>query len=588
MCIVSIEGFVDFLVTGHFPSAITCAMADVTISTLATSYQPSNSSSSRARSRQRRRQDLIRYASFFSAIFSCLCAGTISCFSLYGHLFLERLKYTQTQVNIVALAGQISISLPFSLIGYLCDRTGPAFVSFLSAIFFGLGYTLAAFTYKIGASTVHRHTDSQVQSVWVMVIAFIFIGIATTFMYLSSLTTCAKNFQKAKYRGFALSSPIAAYGLSGLWQSQIGSRLFYERSPEGGKGDVDVFKFFIFLACILLVAGLTGSILLKIVDEDDLIEEAVERLERSGLLENNESPRDGLDNYSANSNAINYEGIEVRRELSLKRGATFTKGNILNKEAAAFFKDPTMWWFAAGFFLVSGPGDAFITNLGTVIGTLYPSYIDPSSSPTTAATHVSIVSITSTTARILFGTLTDIFTPTPGLKSGVQKFSASSSIHPRFSLSKFYISRMTFLLISALLLSAGQVFLAVGFVQNHAERFWIVSGLIGFGYGAIFTLSPLIVSIVWGVENFGTNWGLIAMTTAVSATAWDLIYSKVYETGAKAPSNFTDGEEDLICHGKACYMTTFWAMSWTVWIGCALWLWAWKGTRGWTSRGVSL
>lgn len=574
--------------TRQFSSAITTAMADLTINTLESSYQPSNSSIGQARNRQRRRQDLIRYASFFSAIFSCLCAGTISCFSLYGHLFLERLKYTQTQVNTVALAGQISISLPFLLIGYLCDRTGPAFASFLSAIFFGFGYILAAFTYKIGANGAHGHTRAQVQSIWVMVIAFIFIGVATTFMYLSSLTTCAKNFQKSKYRGFALSTPIAAYGLSGLWQSQVGSRLFYERTPEGGKGDVDVFKFFIFLAFILLIAGLTGSLLLKIVDGDDLIEEAAEQIERSGLLENNESPRDGLDDYIINSNAINYEGVEVRREMNHKKGAKFKKGYYLNKEAAAFFKDPTMWWFAAGFFLVSGPGDAFITNLGTIIGTLYPSYIDPSRLPTTAATHVSIVSITSTTARILFGTLADIFSPTPGFKPDIQKFSASSSIHPRFSLSNFYISRMTLLLIPAILLSAGQVFLAAGFAQNHAENFWIVSGSIGFGYGALFTLSPLIVSIVWGVENFGTNWGLIAMTTAASATAWDLIYSKVYEAGTKAPSNFNNGEEDVICHGKACYMATFWSMACTVWIGCALWLWAWKGRGGWSSRGVSL
>ncbi|PBP15659.1 hypothetical protein BUE80_DR013605 [Diplocarpon rosae] len=285
-----------------------------------------------------------------------------------------------------------------------------------------------------------------------MVAAFVIIGAATTLMYLSAVTTCAKNFGKGKHKGLALASPIAAFGLSGMWQSQVGSRILYEKRPDGSRGDVDVFRFFVFLAVTLLAE-------------------------------------------------------EARKKTWL-----------LNEETRRFLKDHTMWWLTAGFFFVSGPGEAFITNLGTIIGTLYPRYPDPYRVPTSAATHVSIVAVTSTIARILFGTLTDLLAPSTNVHHYASVSNSLASLPPR--LSRFSISRVTFLLVSAIFLSIGQVVLASGLIQGHAERFWIASSLIGSGYGALFSLTPLIVSVIWGLENFGTNWGIVAMVPAAGATFW--------------------------------------------------------------------
>ena len=30
----------------------------------------------------------------------------------------------------------------------------------------------------------------------------------------------------------------------------------------------------------------------------------------------------------------------------------------------------------------------------------------------------------------------------------------------------------------------------------------------------------------------------------------------------------------------------FWAMAASVWVGCLLWFWAWKGQGGWSRRGI--
>jgi MFS family permease len=234
----------------------------------------------------------------------------------------------------------------------------------------------------------------------------------------------------------------------------------------------------------------------------------------------------------------------------------------------------------------AGPGEAFITNLGTIIGTLYPPAADSLVIPTTAATHVSIVAITSTVARILFGTLTDLLAP---VSAGHHYQSASnslSSLPPQRG--RFTVSRVTFLLGSALLLSLGEVLLASGLIQNHAERFWIVSTLIGSGYGALFSLTPLIITVIWGVENFGTNWGIVAMVPALGATVWGIVYSTVYQWAAEKSSYSRDMAEDVLCYGKQCYAITFWAMAVSVWVGCGLWFWAWKGRDGWSRRGIAV
>src|SRR6202043_3062250 len=87
-----------------------------------------------------KQRDVTLYASFASAILSCLCAGSLTAFSLYGHLFQEHLRYNQLQVNVVSIAAELAMYLPVPLAGYLCDRIGPGKLSFSSAILFGAGY----------------------------------------------------------------------------------------------------------------------------------------------------------------------------------------------------------------------------------------------------------------------------------------------------------------------------------------------------------------------------------------------------------------------------------------------------------------
>ncbi|KAI0865356.1 major facilitator superfamily domain-containing protein [Xylaria cubensis] len=539
---------------------------------------------------KRRRQALaLRSVAFVASIVGALGAGSVTVFSLYGHLFQSRLHYSQFQINGIASTMNIAMYLPVPIIGYVCDRFGPGLLSFVSAVLAGGGYTLAAALYRKGVQEVEGHAAGHSTTFAPMLLAFVAIGMGTACLYLASITTCAKNFGKGKYRGLMLVAPIAAFGLSGMIISQAASRLLYETQPDGTKGDVNVFRFFLFIAILFIVIGIIGTFALRIVDEKDLIDEAVEELERSGLLESSEVFRRRADRgygtiqpTSIDDENEDSDARDTSRDNESDMYAKLKKAWLLNAETRTFLADPTMWLFALSFWLIIGPGESFINNLGTVIGTLTSP--NTYSKPPSAATHVSIMATVSTVARVVVASLSDLLSPTPESQHIQTGNPHSLPVLRR----KLQISRVVLYVVSAMIFSGGSLVLASGVVQEHAGRFWIVSGLIGAGYGAVFSLTPIIITMIWGVENFGTNFGIIALTPALGSVIWGTIYSAVYQAGVRNSASLEDEGtgEDVFCYGKQCYVPTFWAMTVSIWIGASMIVWAWKGKNGWSSRGI--
>ena len=573
------------------------------------------------RDRRKMRQKVIKYFSFASAILSCLCAGSITAYSLYGPLFLRHLKYSQYQVNLVSTTAEVALYLPVPFVGWACDRYNVRPISAFSGVAFGLGYALAACVYRAGPIRAEYKLLPGEDGLWVqqegwpfgvMVFAFVCIGIGTLCMYLTAVTTCAKNFGRGKHKGVALAIPIAAFGLSGMWQSQVGSYFFKDPDAEG---NVDVYRYFCFLAGLLFVVGLIGSVGLRVVGEEELIEEGVEELERSGGFEETRSllrrevPQ-GQDATNPNYGATETDG-EVHEETHListdhddqnldPQKTSDKKKRLLNAETLLFLSDPTAYFLAAGFFLTSGPGETYFNNIGTLIHTLYPPHTDPpkSNSP---ATHVAVIALASTLARLATGVLADFFAPMSG-KSKVADDSdvdtiSTQTTHP--GKNKFTLPRPAILLGATVLFSIGQLILATPVVQRFPGLLPFTTALVGLGYGAIFSLTPIIISVVWGVQNFGTNWGIIAVVPAPGAAIWGVIYSAVYS----APFNEHSGDDDSAgngdgssvivkargggeeCYGSGCYQISFAAMTVASWIAIVLWVFAW---RRWRMKGVAV
>ena len=508
-------------------------------------------------------------------------------------MFVTRLHYSLYNLNAISIAGELAMYLPVSIFGYFVDRYSPRPVAFASSLFFAIGYFLAALTYRAGPQ------DEGGWPFTVMLLAFVFIGMGTSSMYLAAVTTCAKNFGQSRYKGVALSMPIAAFGLSGMWQSQIGSRLLYETKDDGSKGNVDVFRYFIFLGATLLTVGIIGSFLQKIVNEEELIDDAVESLERSGLLE--DSPffqRTGVI-YDATGHSRRYGTIDEDEDdeddedevedlsasiLKARDEERRKKLWLLNNETRRFLSDHTMWLLALGFFLVTGPVETFINNLGTMLAALYPPgvAIPEFNSP---ATNVSILALTSTLARFAAGLISDLVSPSPADKSAHAQYSAftPSSLHrsnpfdalPRRRCS---ISRLTLLIVSAaMLLTLGYLLLLSPLTVEHPSTFVCVSAILGWVNGAAFALVPLLISAVWGVQNFGTNWGVVAMMPALGATVWSAFYSIGYQAHV---------DESGLCFGHECFAGVAAGMAGAGVAATGCWFWIGWGKNGWWSHGV--
>jgi MFS family permease len=506
---------------------------------------------------------------------------------------MTHLKYSQAAVNMISIAAEIAMYLPVPAFGYICDRSGSRVPSILAGLLFGGGYLTAAMAYRAGPP--EQPAGKSGWPFWSMVCAFVAIGMGTSCMYLAAVSTCAKNFGRGRHKGIALAIPIAAFGLSGMWVSQVGSRVLYVRNSDGSKGDVDVFKFFVFLGVTLFAMGIVGSAALHVVDEGEMIEEAIDHLEQSGLLDEAEffqraASQHGygtMDHSDLSASTVNFLLSEAEELKKREAEEHARKEWLLNGETRRFLSDHTMWWLAAGFFLVTGPGEAFINNMGTVIGTLYP----PNTPiPTSPATHVSVIALTSTISRLFTGTITDILAPLSDPHQHNRGPSSQASSIATLLHRSFSVSRIWFLLTFAIMLSVGQALLASGLMQEHGDYFWSVSALIGAGYGAVFALTPIIISVVWGVENFATNWGIVATVPAGGAAVWGFVYSAVYEAGANGEPVVGVPEEETgsLCYGVKCYAPTFWAMAASVWIACGLWIFAWRGPGGWRARGVAV
>jgi MFS family permease len=536
---------------------------------------------------RRRQAQIQRALSFISSIISSICAGSIAVFSLYGHLLQSKLHFSQFEVNAIVSAMNICLYIPVPIIGYVCDRVGPTPLTAVSILLLGGGYGLAAAIYHKGELASSAGARSNHALVPFMVLAFGFIGIGTGAMYVSAMTTCAKNFGKGKYRGLMLVAPMVAFGLSGIIVSQLASRVLYDELPDGSRGDINVFHFFVVLAVLFVIVGTFGIFALKVVDEDELIDEAVDELERSGFLSGSEIFRRranrtyGTIDGSVDPNGAGTVDPAMEDDSEEDRKAKLKKAWLLNAETRRFLGDHTMWSFALGFFLIIGSGESFINNLGTIIGTLGSPFATEQT--TSAATHVSVVAGAGTAARLITGILSDLVSPSPQTHT-VQTGVANG---PTQMQRWFSVSRVPMFIFVSLLISVGTAVLASGFVQDHQERFWIVSSCVGAGYGAVFSLMPIIVTMIWGVENFGTNFGVFAALPALSSTMWNLIYSAEYQAGARNSPSLTDGsDDDVFCYGRQCYTGTFWAMTACIWVGCLFIAWAWKGRDGWSRRGI--
>jgi hypothetical protein len=138
---------------------------------------------------------------------------------------------------------------------------------------------------------------------------------------------------------------------------------------------------------------------------------------------------------------------------------------------------------AITMFFFSGAGLMYINNVGTIIKSLYLSHsTDISNLPQIYKlqnTHVLVLSIFSCLGRLSVGFISDT----------ARLF--------------FKIPRLFFFILSGVWILLAQLLM---FYVDNLDKLLIVTILIGFGFGNLYAITPIIVSEWFGTKRFGSNW----------------------------------------------------------------------------------
>lgn len=426
-----------------------------------------------------------RQTAFALCILCCLCEGSITLFSLYTPTLLS-LGYTATQINTVAIAAEIGMYLPAPILGYIGDKHGHSKLAALAG-------TLLCSSYCIAAYCVHSQLSYKL-----LAFCFAFVGVGTTAFYIFAFVTCAHLYPTRS--SLAISAPVASFGLSSLWQSQLIPKLFGIKalSSKSPTVFIDCTNAFAFFAAFYVVFATVGYMAVQLAGGDD--------------------------DAHGDSTKTNTQSKTSLRQL------------------VQFMLKTETWILMVTFILVSGPLETYLNNVGSIIST--------TTTMQTPSRHVAVFSAFSTLARLTVGAFSDYLRPKVSTATIVAVIlGATGVVHGMLASGRF----------------------------DFPNFYYSVSAINGFSYGALFTLYPTMVALIWGVEGFGSHWGLFILGPAIGSVFYGILFGNVYQSHSTPLG---------ICLGNKCYELTFYLSGSGICLAALLELGLWK--YSWIKEGIAL
>lgn len=273
----------------------------------------------------------VKWLSFVAAILNTLCAGSLSVFALYAPQLQAHLHYTSLQVNSIGIACQLGLYLTVPFLGIVCDNKGPRFVAAYAAVLAFPAYFIASVAYD-------RRWNS-----WILVVCYAVLGSATVALYLSGLSTVAKNHPNA--RGLSMAIVTASFGLSSLWLTQVVDNLY--RHPT--TGEIKMRAMYLSFGALMSLVGLFSACTLRLTEGSH-----AKTRSRADIRPASSSFADDDDNSDNN------DDDEYDEETPLMTASAILEpSDKLSpmERMKAFLRDHSSWWYYLAFILLAGPGE---------------------------------------------------------------------------------------------------------------------------------------------------------------------------------------------------------------------------------------
>lgn len=237
--------------------------------------------------------------------------------------------------------------------------------------------------------------------------------------------------------------------------------------------------------------------------------------ERSSLVSNDDYPRPSFDTLDDDylDKVVTETHHQDVRGLTMLRTVEF-------------------WQLFLTMALLSGIGLMTINNIGNSVKALWLYYDD---SVTDAfiqhrqVVHVSILSFGSFVGRLCSGIGSDLL------------------------VKKLGMSRFWCLFFSAVVFSLTQL---AGTTISNPNSLVIVSGFTGIAYGFLFGVFPSLTAHTFGIKGLSQNWGTMTLGPIFSGNVFNLLYGNIYDGHSViAPDGDRECPDGLGCYRSAYFMT---------------------------------
>ncbi|GAM85239.1 hypothetical protein ANO11243_032430 [Dothideomycetidae sp. 11243] len=457
-----------------------------------------------------------RLISVAAATWIAISCGTNYAYSAWAPQFAEQLHLTATQSNIIGNAaniGMYAIGIPFGLI---IDNKGPRWGTVIGAICLSCGYFPLWSAYNKGYGET---------SFLLLCLASLLTGIGSCSCFSGAIKVCATNWPR--HRGTATALPLSAFGLSAFAYTTVSGLAF----PH------DAGHMLLFLAIGTTTTIVTGTIFLRILPPTT----AYKPVPSGDLLRRDSNEYDrtepGRNQHRRKSSAIEEQGmyfstlvkycfrhvsitgvdqndsIETSSLLSDPENTLENQGDA-DKDRHLHRPDITGWaLLQSGAFwklwillgLLCGVGLMTINNIGNDAKTLWHHWDDTAS--------------------------------------------------------KSFISQRQLMHVGILSVAALKI--------EDPHWLFVLSGLTGLAYGALFGVYPALVADAFGAAGMGINWGAMTMAPVLSGNIFNLIYGKNLD----AHSDHPEGSERVCLDGRVCYSDAYIVTLFASMVGVAWSLW---------------
>jgi MFS family permease len=488
-----------------------------------------------------------RIISVIAGTLIALACGTNYGFSAWAPSFAERLGLSATEINIIGNAGNLGMYAMGIPAGLLIDSRGPRWGVLLGCICLACGYF-----------PLHKAYEAKGEgySIGLLCLFGFLTGVGSCSAFSASIKTCATNWPR--HRGTATAFPLSGFGLSAFLFTFVSGIAF----PDDTAGLLLLLSAGTF--CMVFV----GMLFLRIIPATSPYE-AVAADERPGYKRTDSNPlqrsRSQHSRHNSNHSGKVDDPENADETSSLVSSPTSSgPGDISDRRSHhshaahpditgfALAKTPKFWQLFIMLGLLCGVGLMSINNIGNVAKALWYHYDDSISKDfiqKRQLMHVGIISFCSFIGRLSSGIGSDWL------------------IH-------HHASRFWTLVSSACIFTAAQI---VGLTLQDPNDLFLLSGLTGLAYGALFGVYPALVADAFGPSGMGINWGAMTMAPVISGNVFNLVYGSIldrhsYSHGGDGEKGGSNGE--MICgDGRDCYASAYYLTLTSSVVGVAWSLW---------------